>query len=118
MKFRLRSAHYWPGDLYLVGDKEKGGGEDGTIVGDGTPYKIVPFSKRSLTEPCMTPTMEMEPLDEEAEEALLEEQERLNASAASMVPIEQLARQMESLKVNDEHETKYVPGFDKARRGK
>lgn len=118
MKFRLRSAHYWPGDLYLEGDRERGGGEDGTVVGDGTQYPITVLSKYNprLREQVMLPTLEMVPLDAEAEAALEEEQQRLDATQASMIPIEQLARQMEAGRISDQHEATYVPGFDNARR--
>jgi hypothetical protein len=118
MKFRLRSAHYFPGDMYLIGDRETGGDSGGTIVGDGTQYPVVALSKRPEKEQCMTPTLEMVPLDEEAEEALLEEQARIDATAGSMIQIEELAQQMAALSVSDKHEVKYVPGFDNARRGK
>jgi len=119
MKFRLRSAHFFPGDMYLKGDKELGGGEDGgTLVGDGTPYPVVPLSAVPGREQVMTPTMEMVPLDEEAEAALEEERVRLDATQASMIPIEQLARHLETTRISDQHEEKYVPGFNHTRRGK
>lgn len=98
MKFRLKSAHYFDGDIYLPGDVETAGqGEErGTIVGDGTPYKI------------KWPTLEMEPLDEEAEKWLEKERERLIKNDASMTPVEDLAM--------DSYEKEYVPGFNTRRR--
>lgn len=120
MKFQLKSAHYFPGDLYLVGDKEApdkpDGTSGGTFVGDGTKYPVVRL--RDAKPGDMTPTLEMLPLDEEAVEAIAEEQERLERSQASMLPIEQLARTMDAAKMADGYENIYVPGYPSARRGK
>ena len=104
MKFRLKSAHYFDGDIYLPGDTEMAtvpnprnpDGPNGTIVGDGTPYKV------------KWPTLEMEPLDEEATEWLKKEEARLIANSASMNPVEDLAM--------DSYEQNYVPGFNTRRR--
>lgn len=100
MKFRLLSAHYIDGDKWLPGDKENEhlGDEKGTIVGDGTPH------------PIKTPTIEMAPLDEEAEETLERERERLThnsaAGQATMIPVDQLA-----LTIRDDFEQRFIPGF-------
>ena len=112
MKFRLLSAHYFPDDMYLYGDKERQG--EGTLVGDGTPYKVVALSKAKPGE--MTPTLNMEPLDDEAREALEEETERLNSSQASMLPIEQLARTIGLMQTMDMHEATYIPGTANVKR--
>lgn len=99
MKFRLLSAHYFDGDKYLEGDKENENtkGENmGTVVGDGTPY------------PVRWPTLEMLPLDPEAEALLEKERERLRLNQASMNPIEELSM--------DAYEAEYVPAFNTRRR--
>jgi hypothetical protein len=98
MKFRLKSAHYLDGDVYLPGDAEMGwkGDEAGTIIGDGTPYKV------------KWPTLEMEPLDEEAEKFLEKERHRLTTNEASMNPVEELSM--------DSYEREYVPAFNTRRR--
>lgn len=111
MKFRLLSAHYFPNDKLALGDTELSdrGEEKGTIVGDGTEYPICPLSAPKVG--AMFPTLEMAPLDDEAEEALQEERERLNRNAASMTPLEQLPLQ------GDDYERRYVPGFNVKREG-
>jgi hypothetical protein len=114
MKLRLKSAHYFPDDKYLYGDKEREG--EGTLVGDGTPYPVVAFSKAKPGEMC--PTLEMEPLDDEAREALEEEHERLAATQASMLPLEQLARTIGQVQNMDMYEQQYVPGQGNVKRGK
>ncbi len=99
MRFRLRSAHYFPEDYLLMGDKENEhlGNERGTIVGDGTPYKVT------------SPTTEMVPLDEEAEEALALEIDRVKRNG-SMNPVDQLPLN------TDAWETRNVPGFPGVKR--
>ena len=99
-KYRLKSAHYLTGDVYLLGDAETQdrGYEMGTIVGDGTPYKV------------QWPTIEMEPLDDEAREMIAKEEERLRLNGAAMNPIE--ARPVGA----DEYEQNYIPGFGQRRR--
>jgi hypothetical protein len=112
MKFRLLAAHYWPEDKYLEGEKEAG--DAATIVGDGTQYPIYALSK--APKGTMTPTLQMEPLDDEAREALEEEQERLDRTAASIDPIEQLARTVEVVQHMDGYERRNTPGFEGARK--
>lgn len=104
MRFRLLSAHYLPGDLWVPGDKEsesEKGPEQGTIIGDDTQYK--------LDWATYTPTLEMVPLDDEAEAALEKEvlrlQENSRIKQAVIVPIDQLPMFM------DEYEKRYIPGF-------
>jgi hypothetical protein len=98
-KYRLLSAHYLEGDHWLPGDKENDqlGEQKGTIVGDGTPYKV------------KWPTLEMEPLDEEAEAMIGLEQARLATNEASMNPIE-------DMNLEDGWEKDFVPGFNTRRR--
>lgn len=100
-QYRLLTAHYIDGDKWLPGDKENEymGDERGTIVGDGTEHKV------------RWPTLEMAPLDDEAREAIAREEARIAANQASMTPVEDLALRM------DDYETRYVPGFPKAKRG-
>lgn len=112
MKFRLLSAHYLHRDdglgVHLLGDKEMAGadppanwrpkeGQDfdnrGEIVGDGTPY------------PVEWPTLEMEPLDDEAREAIEKEQQRIATNAGSVNPVEDLPLEQD-----------WVPGFNVRRR--
>lgn len=107
MKFKLKAAHFFPGDVYLEGEKEVD--DKAVVVGDGTPYPVVALSKAKPGE--MTPTVLMEPLDDEAREALEEEEERLSKATASMVPLEQLARTMEAAFISDDHERRSIPGF-------
>ncbi len=97
-KYRLKSAHYITGDKLLLGDTEFShlGDERGTVVGDGTEHVI------------KWPTMEMEPLDDEARSMIEREQKRLESNAATMNPIESLP--MDSL------EQEYIPGFNTRRR--
>ena len=104
MRFRLLSAHYWDGDAYLPGDKEMftdHGPERGTIVGDGTPYKVT------------TATLEMVPLDDEAEDLLEMERKRLSDARAAMNPIEQLPLRMSK---PDNYDARYIPGFPGVKR--
>ena len=100
MKFRLKSAHFIEGDKWLPGDKENEhlGDDKGTIVGDGTPHQI------------KSPTLEMVPLDEEAEKALDAEMERLARNSASMNPVDQLPVR------GDDYDERYVPGFPGTKR--
>lgn len=114
MQFRLKSAHYFPNDMYLPGDRETG--DNGTVVGDGTRYPVVKFSERKPGD--MTPTIEMEPLDEDAEAALEEERERLASVDGGVLLMEQLAQQLQTMQVSDPHDAKYIPGFGNTRRGK
>jgi hypothetical protein len=97
-KFRLLRAHYLPGDKWLPGDAENEylGDERGTVVGDGTPHNV------------RWPTLEMEPLDEEAREMLERERERLEMDAGIMNPVENLPM--------NSYETMYVPGSNVRRR--
>ena len=101
MKFRLKSAHYLPGDKWLPGDLENQqyGEERGTIVGDGTDHPIV------------SPTIEMVPLDEEAEKALAKEELRLSVNQTSMTPLDKLPLNM------DTYEERYIPGYNARRKG-
>lgn len=98
-KYRLKSAHYLEWDVWLPGDKENEhlGDERGIIVGDGTPYKV------------KWPTLEMEPLDDEAREMIERERGRLVANDASMNPVEDLA-------LDNAWEKDFVPGFNTRRR--
>lgn len=111
MKFRLLSAHYLPGDLYVYGDKEaesEKGLEGGSIVDNGT--VISHDGKRfSVDMKEFKPTLEMVALDEEAQEALDEEYERLQKnqnteSGVAIVPIDQLPQFVEN------YEARYTPG--------
>lgn len=111
-KFRLLSAHQlrnsaYNSDVWLPGDKENEhlGDERGTLVGDGTSY------------PIASATLEMVPLDEEAEAMMEAERERLARGAASMNPVDQLPVIMQALAGNqDDYEKRYVPGFDGKQR--
>lgn len=98
-RYRLLSAHYLEGDVLLYGDKENEhlGEEKGVIVGDGTPYKV------------KWPTLEMHPLDEDAEKMLEKERARLVANDASMNPVDEL-------NLEDAWEKDYVPGSNLRRR--
>lgn len=97
-KFRLLRAHYLPDDKYLLGDLETEhlGEEKGTIVGDGTPHRID------------WPTLDMEPLDDEARELLEQERKRLEMDAGMMNPVD-------NLPMND-YEQDYIPGTNARRR--
>lgn len=110
-KFRLLSAHQLrhnqyshAGDMWLPGDKENEhlGDEKGTLVGDGTPYPVV------------SATLEMIPLDEEAEAMIEAEKERLAKGAGTMNPIDQLSTIMQANR--DDYEERYIPGFDGKQR--
>lgn len=100
-KFRLLTAHYLPDDKYLLGDKETEhmGEERGTIVGDGTPHRID------------WPTLEMVPLDDEAQEMLEKEKKRLEMDTGAMNPVERLP-----INGVDDYEKDYVPGSNVRRR--
>lgn len=111
MKFRLLSAHYLPGDLYLYGDKEaeaEKGLEGGSIIDNGS--VVSHDGKRfSIDMKEFHPTLEMVALDEEAEEALTEEYERLQKnqnveSGVAIVPIDQLPKFVEN------YEARFTPG--------
>jgi hypothetical protein len=95
-KFRLLSAHFFTGDKWLPGDKEMEtvGPERGTIVGAGTEHEV------------RWPTLEMEPLNEQATDWLELERERLAANDASMNPVEDI----------DMIDEQYVPGLNVRRR--
>lgn len=112
MKFRLRSAHYFPNDKLLLGDNETAdkGEEKGTIVGDGTEWPMCALS--APVAGAMFPTIEMIALDEEAEEALAEEEGRLRANMAAMNPLDKLPMQMGAAASMDTFEERYVPGFN------
>lgn len=112
-RYRLKSAHYITGDKYLLGDTEMSSvpipigwtpkpGQDadhrGEIVGDGTEHEV------------KWPTLEMEPLDDEAKDMIEKEQERLAANNAAMNPVENLSLEMDS------YEENYVPGLNVRRK--
>jgi hypothetical protein len=98
-KYRLLCAHELEIQdgtqrLHLMGDRDPQIGEgNGTIVGDGTPYRV------------RWPTLEMEPLDDEARAMITREQDRLQVNQATMNPIEDLPISA------DEYETRYIPGM-------
>ena len=101
-KFRLLAAHQLrnselKADVLVLGDRETEhlGDARGTLVGDGTPY------------PVIHATLEMEPLDDEAEAMLTVERERLGRN--SMNPIDQLPVQM--VGGRDDYDDRYLPGF-------
>jgi len=103
-KFRLLSAHQLrntdlKADVLLPSDKETEhlGEERGMIVGDGTMY------------PVIHATLEMLPLDEEAEAMLNVERERLVRNHASMNPVDQLPVQV--VGGRDDYDDRYIPGF-------
>jgi hypothetical protein len=102
-RYRLRIAHeletqdgtqrvYVPGDM----DNEAGEGS-GTVVGDGTPYRV------------RWPTLDMIPLDDEAEAMIAREEERLARNAAVNNPIPEGAG-------TDYFEEHYIPGSPGRRR--
>lgn len=100
-QYRLRSAHYMPGDKWLPGDVENEnilGPEKGTIVGDGTPHVV------------NWPTLEMEPLDDEASAMIAKEMKRLEINSATMKPVENLSMHM------DQYEKNYIPGLNTRRK--
>lgn len=105
-KFRLLMAHQlrnsvFNADVWLPGDKENEhlGDEKGTLVGDGTPYAVV------------SATLEMVPLDEEAEVMIVAEQKRLERNNGAMNPIEHLPAVMQALVQKDDYDERYIPGF-------
>ena len=107
-KFRLKTAHQLrhaelKADVWLPGDKENDhlGDERGTLVGDGTPYAVA------------NATLEMVPLDEEAEVMLRAEEDRLARSNATMNPVDQLPVTLQQLLGvgRDDYEDRYLPGF-------
>lgn len=104
-RYRLLSAHYLPDDKYLLGDKETEHirEEGGAVVGDGTPHRVD------------WPTLEMEPLDDEARAMLDKERERLEKAHTSMNPIEALALQYNPM-LMDKYEEDYIPGTGQRRR--
>jgi hypothetical protein len=110
-RYRLRSAHYIDGDKWLPGDvdvkdvderfpPEEGQtrSDRGTVVGAGTDHVI------------RWPTLEMVPLNAEAEHMLELERKRLDTNTASMNPVDDLPMEM------DQHEKRYIPGFPGHRR--
>jgi len=105
-KFRLKTAHVLRHTLYesevlLQGDKEAQdaglGDERGTLVGDGTPYKVA------------SATLFMEPLDDEAREMVAAEEARLVEAGTSMNPLEHLAKLVNA--PTDEFEKRFLSGF-------
>ena len=108
-KFRLKTAHQLRNtelnhDAWLPGDKENEhlGDARGTLVGTGTPYAITHA------------TLEMVPLDAEAEAMFEAEEGRLARAQASMDPVNQLPvtlRAMMGLSAHDDYEDRYLPGF-------
>lgn len=110
MKFRLRSAHYFPGDVWLPGDKENEsfGDDRGTVVGDGTKFPVFSILAEERPKDAMTPTTEMEPLDEEAEQAMEELREWLAAGGRVVNPVEALPLGGEPV---DDYDKRYLPGF-------
>jgi hypothetical protein len=103
-KYRLRVAHELETNdgqrLWLPGDitNESQGEEKGTLVGDGTPYKV------------KWPTLEMIPLDDDAKAAIAKEEERLRINDGHRDPIEALPIGA------DDYEERYIPGTDRQRR--
>ncbi len=99
-QFRLLRAHYLPDDKYLLGDMENehigDGIAKGTIVGDGTPHRID------------WPTLDMEPLDDEAREMIEQERKRLEVDSGTMRPVDDLPM--------NEYEQNYIPGSNIRRR--
>jgi len=106
-KFRLLASHQLrnsdlKADVLLLGDKETEhlGDERGMIVGDGTPYRIAHA------------TLEMLPLDGEAEDMLEVERARLAHNNASMNPVDQLPTMLAQLAAGkDDYDDRYIPGF-------
>ena len=112
-KFRLKTAHQLRNselktDVWLAGDKEHEhlGDEKGTLVGDGTLYPVV------------SATLEMVPLDPDAEIMIEREHARLARSQGAMNPIDQLPVTLRELlgQGNDDYEERYVPGFPGTQR--
>ena len=104
-KYRLLSAHYLEiqdgtQSVYLEGDKESvtRGEFMGTVVGDGTPYRV------------KWPTLEMEPLDDEAREMIAREEKRLADNQGVMNPVDDLPIGP------DNYEKMYIPGFEGRQR--
>lgn len=85
-------------DVWLPGDKENEhlGDERGTIVGDGTSYKITHA------------TIEMVALDDEATKMIHDEEARLSRNSGSMNPIDQLPS---VIGPQDDFEKRFLPGF-------
>jgi hypothetical protein len=107
-KFRLKAAHQMRNsetktDALLNGDRENEhlGDEKGMIVGDGTLYPVVHA------------TLEMVALDEDAEEMLRAEEDRLARSQASMNPVDQLPVTLQQVFGigRDDYDDRYIPGF-------
>ena len=103
-RFRLKSAHHlWNEDFkapaLVNGDMENEhmGDEKGTVVGTGTPWRVD------------SATIEMVPLDAEAEAMLAAEEERLARNNATMNPIERLP--MTAGDVRDDYDDRFIPGF-------
>jgi hypothetical protein len=104
-KYRLKLAHYLDTldnqQVWLPGDKENDnlrGAENGTVVGDGTPYRV------------KWPTLEMEPLDDEAKAMLEKEHDRLFKNQATMNPVDALPIGA------DDYEERYIPGMEGVQR--
>ncbi len=108
MKFRLLRAHQLgytlPGGevthAVCLGEMEvenlPENNRPSTIVGDGTPWVV------------RWPTLDMEALDEEAEEALEKERNRLLVNDGAMNPIEALSV--------DPYDKQYIAGSGRQRR--
>jgi hypothetical protein len=102
-KYRLRIDHELETTdgqrLWLPGDTTNEPlNREGTIVGDGTPYRV------------RWPTLEMIPLDPEAEAAIAKEEERLQLNQGTMNPIDALPIGP------DDYEERYIPGMEGRQR--
>ena len=106
-KYRLRVPHELEEEtrdgiqrVWLPGDttNESQGEERGTVVGDGTKYKV------------KWPTLEMIPLDDEAREMIAREENRLMENHGVMNPVDALPID------RDAYEDRYIPGMDGVRR--
>jgi hypothetical protein len=104
-KFRLKAAHFFGHvnqGVYLLGDREvfdqRSVEDGGALVGAGTEY------------PVQWPTLEMEPLNDDAIAWLEEERQRLIGDAGVMNPLENIPMKM------DEFEKDYIPGLNVRRR--
>jgi hypothetical protein len=106
-KYRLLMSHYLEtGDgtqsVLLPGDKENEtvtGPEGGTVVGDGTLYKV------------HWPTLYMEPLDDEARDLIRREEKRIADNRGALDPVEALP-----ISDSDKYEDLYIPGFEGRQR--
>jgi hypothetical protein len=102
-KYRLLIAHELETQdgtqrCLVPGDRDNDAGEgSGTVVGDGTPYRV------------RWPTIDMEPLDDEARMMIEKERERLARNAAISNPAEEAPGA-------DQYEQNYIPGSPGRRR--